>query len=141
MEKSELLKSYEQELKGYATGIDLDFFFSVSVSDTWCLYRHDIDKINYKDDRLRKLDTLLFIEVTKRPPDGCDYYDSKTWYFCLYDIHTKEFPIELLPDYLQPLYQKYLDNKLVIPDDIPEDILPLYNNLYNEKSIFPLLNL
>ncbi|GIW22591.1 MAG: hypothetical protein KatS3mg068_2467 [Candidatus Sericytochromatia bacterium] len=97
--------------------------------------------MEYKDDRLRKLDTILFIELTKREPDDCQYNDDKTWYYCLYDIYVKYFPIELLPDYLQPLYQKYLDGSLVIPDDIPKDVLPLYKDYLKGVDLRPALNL
>ncbi|GIW23230.1 MAG: hypothetical protein KatS3mg068_2237 [Candidatus Sericytochromatia bacterium] len=97
--------------------------------------------MEYKDDRLRKLDTILFIELTKREPDNCQYMMIKTWYYCLYDIYVKYFPIELLPDYLQPLYQKYLDGSLVIPDDIPKDVLPLYKDYLKGVDLRPALNL
>ncbi|MCS7317303.1 MAG: hypothetical protein NZZ41_03150 [Candidatus Dojkabacteria bacterium] len=141
MERSELLKSYEEELDPYMVGIVTEYFFETFCSYVYCIYRNDLEKQKYKDDRLRKLDILLFIQCTQREPDIPPLIDNKTWYFCLYDIHTKEFPIDLLPDYLQPLYQKYLDNTLVIPDDIPKDVLPLYNNFQKGISLRPLLNL
>lgn len=141
MERSELLKSYEEELYWYLVGLKYDYFFDDIESDTGSIMRNDLEKLEYKDDRLRKLDTILFIELTKREPDDCQYNDDKTWYYCLYDIYVKYFPIELLPDYLQPLYQKYLDGSLIIPDDIPKDVLPLYKDYLKGVDLRPALNL
>lgn len=139
--KSELLKSYEEELSRYLRGIKYDYFFGDLESDAYCITRDDLENLEYKDDRLRKLDTILFIELTKRIPDNCQYCLIQKWYYQIYYIHKKVFPIELLPDYLQPLYQKYLDGSLVIPDDIPKDVLPLYKDYLKGVDLRPALNL
>lgn len=132
MEVQDSLDYYNKELEYYRKAVARDWFHKEPGDPCW-ENRDELEKSQFKDDRVRKLDIILFYLLLKSKTEDSQRLDlnNPRWYSQTLSIYKKIFPIEHLPEYLKPMYKQYLNNEKVI---LPTEVEYLYEQYLEQKK-------